>query len=296
MWNGVEDHCLNSFADFCMQQTPLHLSLHFDGVRLDRESMITSGKRMKTWDGESEWPIADFPEFLLEAQRHASQVEASRLEVAPVIALAERIPRHIRKAYNLPIDVSAEVVHTANCEEIVRGINEMVKSVSEGRLGPVTDDEAGEEFIRQAMAHVKRKTGYSMNIKIKKHHYLTEMLSTIHNHVVTAGVVQESLIQDGNCIPLALSRLQECAAEGASQLLVVRDSQTADGGERTVASKSYRQSMELFGVGLTPSLAIDMRKLDSRWLVHCEKGGVPHCIAVHVVDARECTVEHGNQF
>ena len=39
LWTVVEDHVLEEWAKFAMTKTPNHLSLHFDGIRIDRASV-----------------------------------------------------------------------------------------------------------------------------------------------------------------------------------------------------------------------------------------------------------------
>ena len=43
VWTGVDDVCLEAQTDFIRQEPIVHLSLHFDGVRVDAERVRRSG-------------------------------------------------------------------------------------------------------------------------------------------------------------------------------------------------------------------------------------------------------------
>ena len=43
LWTGVEDVCLEALTDFIRQEPIVHLSLHFDCVRVDAERVRRSG-------------------------------------------------------------------------------------------------------------------------------------------------------------------------------------------------------------------------------------------------------------
>ncbi|CAK0802818.1 unnamed protein product [Prorocentrum cordatum] len=42
MWQGVEDHCLEQWVDFVMEEKVSHVSLHFDGLRVDKGRALLS--------------------------------------------------------------------------------------------------------------------------------------------------------------------------------------------------------------------------------------------------------------
>ncbi|CAK0905471.1 unnamed protein product [Prorocentrum cordatum] len=42
MWQGVEDYCLEQWVDFVMEEKVSHVSLHFDGLRVDKGRVLLS--------------------------------------------------------------------------------------------------------------------------------------------------------------------------------------------------------------------------------------------------------------
>ena len=109
-----------------------------------------------------------------------------------------------------------------------------------------------------------------------------------------ADEVPPVLLQEGNCIPLALSRLLGKAKDIAR---VIEDLQNQSGGDASslLHSRTYRESHQLFGAHLRPVLKVTLHHTESMWLVHCEKAGVPHCVALKIHADGKSTVWDGRR-
>jgi len=89
MWQGVEDNILAGCRDFVLSKPTAHLSLHFDGVRVDRDRV-----RAETSSAD---PVGHFCELLSDYafQRTGYRVtfveKLHRLLIAETLASAERI-------------------------------------------------------------------------------------------------------------------------------------------------------------------------------------------------------------
>ena len=94
-----------------------------------------------------------------------------------------------------------------------------------------------------------------------------------------------SLLLDGNCIPLALYRLGRCHIENC-----VNEQNAINTTAKENRARTYRQCEEIYTVGMTPFVGVDLDTVGS-YLIHMEVDGKPHCVACNVCDDNgNCTI------
>ena len=136
-------------------------------------------------------------------------------------------------------------------------------------------------FLSQMVARVKAETGYDIQLKVKEHNLFEELLQL--NPAAVMNDLPPLFYNDGNCIPLSmcclLGRRQEVLAKLNTEVVAPR-------------TRDYRTWAEEFNCYLTPRFDVHLTD-GSMWLVHCEKGGKPHCVAFSAVNQSQCNVFDG---
>ena len=70
-----------------------------------------------------------------------------------------------------------------------------------------------EEFCNRCSDYIHMKTGFLVNIREKKHFYFRDFIAARCESVEDARVADDTLLQNGNCIPCALSHCLDEAGE-----------------------------------------------------------------------------------
>jgi hypothetical protein len=70
LWMGVEDFISEKWADFCMQQGPDHLSLHYDGIRIDKGTIQNHAARASRSAEEGSTPANPLDMYIGECVRY----------------------------------------------------------------------------------------------------------------------------------------------------------------------------------------------------------------------------------
>lgn len=141
-----------------------------------------------------------------------------------------------------------------------------------------------EQICRQSEAHIKQATGFEVHIREKKHMLVLEALrSRAASQDPPRYPSGHVLCQAGNCIPHGFACLQ-VIGDNATELLL-DDSSRCNVYMKQRGSRTYRQCAELFAHELDPAiLKVEETLPDGKFLLHCENGGLPHCVAVQVRD------------
>ena len=92
----------------------------------------------------------------------------------------------------------------------------------------------------------------------------------------------------GDCILLALGRLTDKSSDASCIV-----SALADTALDPPKARKYRDCAEVYDCVLVPTARPLLQGRRSQWLLHCEAGGKPHCVAVDVLDGDTCTIFHG---
>ena len=173
----------------------------------------------------------------------------------------------------------------------IRIDNHSVQHAMKERMPPMSlPPQAMEDaFIEECKDFIQKETLYNVDIVVKPHPFLYECLET---HFVQAeDAVDSLLLENGNCIPLALSRL----LNGGDQAAVLLRDLAVNNGDteaQSMRSRSYRQAAEFFKAKLIPMNSFDV-EIGSRFLLHCERNGSPHCMAVQSNNDSSCTIWDG---
>ena len=142
--------------------------------------------------------------------------------------------------------------------------------------------------IRDSDKHVADRTGFNIRTQFKTHRlfihtvvdYQTEVLSPLES-----GLFMET----GDCILLALGRLTNKSSDASCVVNALLDTVTDP-----PKTRKYRDCAEAYDCVLVPTTKPLLRGKPSQWLLHCEAGGRPHCVAIEVLDGETCTIFHGS--
>ncbi|CAE8731500.1 unnamed protein product [Polarella glacialis] len=143
-----------------------------------------------------------------------------------------------------------------------------------------------EILMRLAETHIAEATGFLAQFKVKRHQYLSELI-TEHTVSKTKVDVPHIFLKRGNCIPLALAHIT-----GEYQHIQTGLGDTDNRDNMYAASRfsrTYRQALTLTQCKLVPhtGFAIDA---DGVYLLHTDGDGSPHRIGVTVKDAKSSVI------
>ena len=163
--------------------------------------------------------------------------------------------------------------------------------------GVAVDEErvdADEDFAQQCQDVISFKCGFDILLRRKHHVTFLEAIKAGADQYRTLefGQNMKVLLDDGNCIPLAIAHLRNIDDISA-------DFVPAPGVQNLTASiekcRTYESCLPLLaGKSLHGRLGVD---LSSRglYLVHNEGRGHAHCFAVSIDDNKKCQVYDQNQ-
>ncbi|CAE8656395.1 unnamed protein product [Polarella glacialis] len=143
-----------------------------------------------------------------------------------------------------------------------------------------------EILMRLAETHIAEAAGFLVQFKVKRHQYLSELI-TEHTVSKTKVDVPHIFLKRGNCIPLALAHIT-----GEYQHIQTGLGDTDNRDNMYAASRfsrTYRQALTLTQCKLVPhtGFAIDA---DGVYLLRTDGDGSPHCIGVTVKDAKSSVI------
>ncbi|CAE8607642.1 unnamed protein product [Polarella glacialis] len=143
-----------------------------------------------------------------------------------------------------------------------------------------------EILMRLAENHIAEATGFLVQFKVKRHQYLSELI-TEHTVSKTKVDVPHIFLKRGNCIPLALAHV---TGEYHSIQTGLCDTDNRDNMYAASRfSRTYRQALTLTQCRLVPHTGFTI-DADGVYLLHTDGDGSPHCIGVTVKDAKSSVI------
>ena len=144
----------------------------------------------------------------------------------------------------------------------------------DGHTGANGDDAI---LLRACEKHIKAQTGYNVELKIKSHSFFQELL---HQGDHESLPPLDAFYKLGNCIGLALCRL---LGKDDEVLALLNSMDDASGATDVTIFKSrtYKSFVEPLHIGLHHTTGASLGE-DGSYLLHCEKAGNPHCVAITV--------------
>ena len=123
-----------------------------------------------------------------------------------------------------------------------------------------------DQFIATSETVIQKKTGFRVKIKIKPHKDLIGMLTTTDEKVVpTPDPCPEELLQDGNCIMLAIGRCVNNIKQVIADLGVM-DTGMSQGDKDEQTARTYKQCADATKVTLRPTNTLQNVAM-SKWLI-----------------------------
>jgi hypothetical protein len=155
---------------------------------------------------------------------------------------------------------------------------------------PLADGTFLDQYMEVCQRHIASTTGYNIKLKIKEHLFFSEILSNVATGAVEAPA-HEVLLRDGNCILLACARL----LKNEVWLMAILDETPSDPDTLSSRSRLYKDCCSMAAAFLLPCLRPTYVDIGSLWLIHCDRRGVPHCIAMKVIDGSTCQIWEGSE-
>lgn len=137
-----------------------------------------------------------------------------------------------------------------------------------------------DEFCRDCERAVLEATGFRVHIRPKEHLTFVQAIAKATCSRTVEEIQDPVLLQEGNCIPLALSRLLPATDECLGKLRDAENPDTRAAAERK--SRSMRQVQDDWKVCLVPHVGLHVGDAPGA-LVISEHLGTPHCIGVRRV-------------
>ena len=144
-----------------------------------------------------------------------------------------------------------------------------------------------DHYLKALDKHVADRTGFNIRTHFKTHRIFIHTVVDYQTEVL-GGLESGLFMEAGNCILLVLGRLINKSSDAACIVNALSD--TASDPPRT---RNYKDSAEVYDCVLVPTARPLLRGRRSQWLLHCEAGGKPHCVAIEVLDGDTCTNFHG---
>ena len=147
-----------------------------------------------------------------------------------------------------------------------------------------------QDFTAQSAAHIFKETGFEVTIVEKAHlTFLQLLIGKPHCNAKVPEACKE-LLNQGNCIPLALWRFKHCLKGDVP--LLIREDETANAAALASGARTYRRCFSTCKVSSAVHVGFAPKSSGS-YLVHLESDGNPHCIAIaYDSRRREATVYH----
>ncbi len=133
------------------------------------------------------------------------------------------------------------------------------------------------------------RTGYEIGVVQKKHDYLIDKIRGHPGRERRDIHIPPLLLEDGNCIPLAIAAVRQDHDNVVAALHgVALEAHTGSSAK----ARSYRCSMALSKVCLRASFDLG-RLQDGHWVIHTESDGRAHCFGVTVGETGDHTIHDG---
>ena len=143
------------------------------------------------------------------------------------------------------------------------------------------DSMSVETICRKSEAYIQRKTGFDVRIREKLHSLVLQSLKANASTGAPLFAEGHNLRKPGNCIPHALACLEAPAEDAAKTLADWTDQRNVYMEQR--GSRTYKQCSDIFACDLEAAIVKDVTTIPSgKYLLHCENGGRPRCVAVHI--------------
>ena len=143
-----------------------------------------------------------------------------------------------------------------------------------------------EQLLKECEAHIQKSTGFSVGLARKEHQHVSFYFQSLATSTEEAASVPEILLQQGNCIPCALWHLldeKDCFEKTFSQTSA-ENNYFLEQRHRT-----YQQCSDMLQVVLQPHYGLP-ETLEGKFLLHSERNGTGHCVAVQVSEKNRMCV------
>jgi hypothetical protein len=141
------------------------------------------------------------------------------------------------------------------------------------------------DVCTQSEAYIKRMTGFEVRIREKTHKLVLQAMKEAAVAGPAVYAADDVLCKAGNCIPHALACLEMLEPGHMYVLNNGTDQNNVYMQQR--GSRTSRQCMNMFGCSFSVALLTDGEVPEGKFLLHCENGGRPHCVGVHVTQESE---------
>ena len=139
-----------------------------------------------------------------------------------------------------------------------------------------------EDFGRRVVDIIRERTGYTVRVTRKEHVFFWDALCSRASECVPVVAPCELLLRAGNCIPMALCHLMPDRVSEITQAVEAKTQ--ANAAAMIKKLRRYKSWHGVMGITLIPmrGLCLDAGK---NILVHFERRGNPHCVAVQRRDS-----------
>ncbi|CAK0885113.1 unnamed protein product [Prorocentrum cordatum] len=315
MWQGVEDHCLEQWVDFVMEEKVSHVSLHFDGLRVDKGRALLSqagGDAQATAVSDAEKRSGGLGGLVAAVLGAASALVSDMCEsdVAPLcvgIDVKQRGPHKCyvgRERWSLPAGALDEAVLAAldRCMVVAFQMKPADRDDEDHRdssLDGALDLFAGAGIEDNVAAVCRARRRRSLAARVAAGSPSSDRSLSPPSPASPAaqrgaaalrelgcsirGIVpfdRRRLTWHGNCIPFGIAALT-----GDWDGVIAAATVDSDENAAAMASglRRYSDCANLFGVSLRPVPTTAVETL-GRFLVHGKVAGREHCAAVEVFE------------
>lgn len=141
------------------------------------------------------------------------------------------------------------------------------------------------DFLEECTVAVRDGTSYNVKWVNKKKHYALSALRNMADEAYKRPV-PATFSNDGNCILNCIG--YACNREADAQALIASNQFVG------VRWKSYRECAIAMGVGLVPTMKIDLH--DGNRILHSENEGSPHCVCIAIAGEKLTMVDGEDVF
>jgi hypothetical protein len=137
-----------------------------------------------------------------------------------------------------------------------------------------------DEFRQQCADHIEQKTGFKVDIVVKNHRHLVELLIHYSSSSQPITDLDPLVKQPGNCILASLLHIK--AKDPAAILAYLGNEQEPHNVDaKARRSREYAMVQDALGLAFLPTVGIiDLEP--GLYIVHCQTSGIPHCVGVLV--------------
>jgi len=195
------------------------------------------------------------------------------------------IEDHIMSTWLNDITPSSSV-HLSHHHDSLRMDRSIINSAAvleeDGPMGDQSDSVI-DQSLRLFEMFIRQGINFTVQLSLREHRCVEDLLGELGG-VTPAPVDQRVLVAQGNCIPLALTRVKGWTVVPL-EILSALEAEVSASQPDPLETRSYHQCQKIFGLNLMGSLDIANGKL-SQWLIHTnnyKKG--PHCFALEFCES-----------